>query len=152
MIRADLPEAIARLEAGTYSGKLGYAVARTLLELRRLGRELQAQREDAYSPEVRAYMQRRQALVWAHAQRDDQGEPIVDAGRVRLRPSYDEALAALEASDSAHERWQQEERALLAYLREDVAVSRRAVDEADIPADRSGYELAILFDLFEVRE
>lgn len=153
MIRAEIAPAIQYLEQTRFTGKLAYAMARGLIELKTRHRAVQELQESAYTEASKAYIRQRQELALHWAEKGDDGAPLIERGMVRLRPGYDAALRELEAAESgAHAQYLVEERALADAMREEVALPRRTLSMGDLPEEFSGYEGALFLDLLDIQE
>lgn len=151
MIRSEVAGALAVLDAGkSYPAKLAYALAKGRLQLKRIAREIEAHRQDAYTPEVLEYIRGREALGMDHAAKDEAGQPIAQGNGVKLADpaayraalialdnEYVDAKAALEAQDRAFRDW----------LSEEVEITTHAVDALVVPEDLSIEEAEVFVAL-----
>lgn len=151
MIRADVAAALAVLDAGkSYPQKLAYALAKGRIQLKRIAREIEAHRADAYTPEVLEYIRGRDGLGMEHAAKDDAGHPIAQGSGLKLADpaAYRAALTAYEAEHAdAKAALDVQERAFRDWLSEEVEISPHAVDALLVPEDLSIEEAEVFVAL-----
>lgn len=151
MIRADVAAALAVLDAAKdRPQKLAYALAKGRLQLKRHAREIEAHQQDAYSPEVLAYIRGRDALAMEHAAKDDAGQPIPQGAGVRLADpaAHRAALLAYEVQHAATKAaLEAQDRAFRDWLSEEVEIVPHAVDPFLVPEDLSIEEAELFMDL-----
>lgn len=151
MIRAEVAGFLSILDASKdRPQKLAYALAKGRIQLKRIAREIEAHRADAYTPEVLEYLRGRDALAMDHAAKDADGHPILEGTAIKLAdPSahrasllaYDHEHAPAKAAHEAQER------AFRDWLSEEVEISPHAVDELLVPEDLSIEEAELFMDL-----
>lgn len=151
MIRAEVSGALAVLDAGkSYPQKLAYALAKGRIQLKRIAREIEAHRADAYTPEVLEYIRDREALGLDHAAKDEAGQPIAQGNGVKLADpaAYRVALNAYDAEHAdAKEAFNVQDRAFRDWMTEDVEVATHAVDPLLVPVDLSIEEAEVFVAL-----
>ena len=150
MIRSEVTWALGLLDASKdRPQKLAYALAKGRMQLKRLAREIEAHRADAYTPDVLEYLRGREALGMEHAAKDESGEMIRERSGVKLRDpaAY---TAALQAYDAEHQvvkcAMTAQDKALRDWMSEEVEIAPHAVDASLVPEDLS-VEEAELFVL-----
>lgn len=151
MIRAEVAGALAVLDAGkSYPQKLAYALAKGRIQLKRIAREIEAHRADAYTPEVLEFIRGREALGMDHAAKDEAGQPIQQGNGVKLADpaAYRAALTALEdAYVDAKAALEVQDRAFRDWLSEEVEIVPHAVDALLVPEDLSIEEAEVFMAL-----
>ena len=151
MIRAEVSAALAILDAGkSYPQKLAYALAKGRIQLKRITREIEAARADAYSPEVLEYIRGREALGIDHAAKDEAGNPIPQGNGFKLADpaAYRAALIALDdAYAGARIALEAQDRAFRDYMNSEVTITPHAVDSLLVPEGLSIEEAEIFMAL-----
>lgn len=151
MIRGEVGAALAVLDAGkSYPAKLSYALAKGRIQLKRIAREIEAHRQDAYSPDVQAYIRGRDALGVAHAVKDEAGNPIQHGNSIKLGDpaAFRAALTAYEAEHAAAKAaLEVQDRAFRDWLSEEVEIVPHAVDALLVPEDLSIEEAEVFMAL-----
>ena len=151
MIRAEVAGALGILDAGkSYPQKLAYALAKGRIQLKRIAREIEAHRADAYTPEVLEFIRGREAMGMDHAAKDEAGQPIQQGNGVKLADpaAYRAALTAYEAEHSeAKAALEVQDRAFRDWLSEEVEIVPHAVDALLVPEDLSIEEAEVFMAL-----
>lgn len=151
MIRAEVAGALALLDAAKdRPQKLAYALAKGRIQLKRISREIEAHRQDAYTAEVLDYIRGREALGLEHAAKDEAGQPIAQGTGVKLADpaAYRAALLAYESEHaSAKAALEVQDRAFRDWLSEEVEIVPHAVDPLLVPEDLSIEEAELFMAL-----
>jgi len=151
MIRAEVAGALALLDAAKdRPQKLAYALAKGRIQLKRISREIEAHRQDAYTPEVVEFIRGREELAIEHAAKDEAGQPIAQGGGVKLAnpATYRVALLDFELKHaSAKAALEVQDRAFRDWLSEEVEIVPRAVDPLLVPDDLSIEEAELFMSL-----
>ena len=141
MIRSEVARALELLDSPKdRPAKLAYALAKGRIQLKRISREIAQAREDAYTPEVLAYIRGREELGREHLAKDDAGNPTPEGAGLKLQDpaAYRAALLAYdEAHAAAKAALEVQDKAFRDYLGSEVTITPHTVDASLIPGDLS---------------